>query len=312
MTTKYLKTGLTVVLTLVLTISTYQFCYFIAEKYFFDKFFFFKSISHGYSVPGTKNNSLKKYGDRARDLIVLSSDKKNVLGVTTDKKIYNIAIIGDSFVWGQGIRNDQRFATLIEKQLNKIRPTKVYSFGSNGDNAFDDYQKYQESINVFGPMNTYIFGFYNNDLVFNHDDRYQTSKLLSEKLSIGCTGESIYDPDFDPNNLNDLAFYQAKLKSLKENTVNLCSFRKLANLLPKENALYIDLGSIENDHEVKRDFAKITSQYFSVLTLNSSDYLKARVSIKEGHPSAYSNQLYTDAIVKEITTNPKYKFNEQF
>jgi hypothetical protein len=309
MTKKYLKISFVLLLGLGLSFAAYRLCYFVAEKYYFDKFFYFKSISHGYFVPGSKDNDLKKYGDRAKDIIALNSPPKNVLGVTSDN-YYKIAIIGDSFVWGQGIKNHQRFAYLLEKELNKIRPTKVYSLGNNGDNIFEDYQKYKQSLATFGPMNLYIFGLYNNDLVFNHDDRYKTGKLLSENLTVGCSGNALYDPEFNPTDLNGMAFYQAKLMSLKEGSVNLCAFNKLVPLLPKHNTIYIDLGSMEDDHEVKRDFSQVMSQNLSLISLQPSDNIKARVSVNESHPSAYSNQLFADTLFHEITTDPQYQFHE--
>lgn len=42
---------------------SYRLCYFIAEKYFFDKFFYKKSTTHGYWL---ENKPPSDYGDQAK------------------------------------------------------------------------------------------------------------------------------------------------------------------------------------------------------------------------------------------------------
>ncbi len=305
---KMSKIFIVVTFSIVLSYLTYNLCYYIAEKYFFDKFFYQKSVAHGYHPPDSQLDDTSIYGKRSQDLITLNSKSTYVLGQEDDSNTYKIIVIGDSFVWGQGIKNNQRFASVLESRLSGIRPTKIYSLGNPGDNAFDNYQKYLLSQDVFGKANLYIFGLYNNDLVFNPDDRYSTNQQLVSLLSKGCQGESFFDPNFDISNKEGLSqFYTSKKKSLESTSTNYCTFDKLTTLLPKNNSIYIDLGSIE-ENEVQSEFSKIISQKLSAFSIQSESYQMFVVSPNEPHPNSLANKMYTDVLFNEITTNSKWKF----
>ena len=286
---------------------TYRFCYFIAEKYFFDKFFYYKNTDYGYWIP---NNylTLNDFGDRAKDI----SDLQKNVSIKTDDKKYNIAIFGDSLTWGQGITNNQRFAVLLEKRLNKTKPTKIYSFANCGDNLFDDYVKYQESLKIYGKMDLYIFAFYNNDLVFNNDSRYNTNHFLTE-LTKDCSGNTIYDPEYNSNNPNQGdQFVESKKSSLDHNSANYCAYQKILPLFPKDNVIYINLGNLFEKWGVQTTFSDtlnhdlkiIDSPYFKVC----DTALKCNVSDKDRHPSSFLNKKYSNILFQEIITNPQFNF----
>ena len=126
------------VVSLLTTTIAFIIGFFIIENQFFDQVLFQKSPLHGY----VKNKHNLDYISpfhytRAKDLISLrrySSSMQKDSDAT-----FTIVIIGDSFTYGMGIRNNQRFLTKLEKKLDKIKPTKIYSLALPGDNFLDYY-----------------------------------------------------------------------------------------------------------------------------------------------------------------------------
>jgi hypothetical protein len=292
--------------TFLVGVSTYKFCYFIAEKYFFDKFFFNKSTAHGY---WTINQSrLSDFGDRSKDLAIILSDNIQTLGATDDGS-YKIAIIGDSYVWGQGIRNDQRFVKILEQKLNRIRSTKIISLAESGDNIFDHYQKYLSAKKYYGSVNLFVFGLLYNDLLFNPPDTspYHTPEYLQSVSNFGCTGPEIFSSAKNEN------VYQ----TFDPNSLNYCSYKQIIKLFPKDNAIYLNLGDMteNSDWPNQQSFNQLIREDLNIFTPFSDKIMsnkhpnKYNVSIKDPHPSALANEIFADVLFKEITTNPKWDFS---
>ncbi|MFA5025584.1 MAG: SGNH/GDSL hydrolase family protein [Candidatus Shapirobacteria bacterium] len=280
---------------------SYRICYFIAEKFFFDKLFYQKSVTHGYwtTKPGL---SYTDFGDRAEDIITLNSNSPNILG-TSDDDSYKIVILGDSYLWGQGIKNEDRFAYILESKLNNIRPTKIYSLGIGGDNIFDNYLKYKKSISVFGQADMYIFALLYNDFLLNGDNRYSSDEFINSLIK-NCPQNIIYDVD---NPSND-KYYQAIKSSLSTDSGNYCAYKNLLLLLPKSNAIYINLSSIQGMFDTNKQFKDIISDDLNVINLQPDTSINSSVSKAESHPSTAINKAYANTLFKEITTNSQWRF----
>lgn len=280
----------------------YFFCYFIAEKYFFDKFFYYKSTKYGYYLPG-KNSDLKDFGERARDLITLKLGQP----IQPKNNVYKVAVIGDSYVWGQGVKNGERFSPLLQNKLNQVRPTKVYSLGGCGDNIFDNYIKYKKSIDVFGDMDLYIFAMVNNDLVFNRSN-YHGSVPQFDDIFQSCNGTAQYTLQ---SGLSQSAEDQVRTLSLAPNSKNFCAYKKIVELLPKDNAIYVDLSSLSEDSDYQKTFSNLIKQDLNALILpHQLDPQKYTVSPHDGHPSVLAHQFIAKTIYQEIITNQKWRFKK--
>lgn len=297
-----------IIFSVLLLIFSLYLCYFLAEKYFFDKFFYQKSVVHGYWVPSKYHPlSLKSFGNRAKDIYQLENKLPSNL---SDPQIFQIAIYGDSYVWGQGIKNSQRFAKILEDRLNQIRPTRVLSLAETGDNLFDHYQKYQQANDIFGKIDLHIFTLLFNDLLFSNpiDYRYQTQNWLSHNSYFGCTG-----PEF----VASFSEGQNTLDSLNPNSKNYCVYQKVIHLFPQKNSIYLDLGQITHspNDPLQQKFHNLISQDLTLFQPFSPEIIslphpnKYNVSPIDFHPSALANQIIADFLLKEITTNPQWQFN---
>ncbi|HKZ34417.1 MAG TPA: SGNH/GDSL hydrolase family protein [Patescibacteria group bacterium] len=301
----------------------------IAENFFFDKFFYYKSIKHGYLIPG-KYLPYQAYGKRGRDLASLTEQTRElnerrgapqILG-TTDDGVYTIAVVGDSMVWGQGLREKERFANVLERRLDRISPTRVISLGYPGDSMLDNYIKYTLMKHLNPSIDLYIFGVVDNDLFLNKPDRYD-SALFEEVVDVCREKPLFYDPPFNPSQdaqEHTQQYAQNVKMSFSDSYANPCIFKKTASLLPQRNAIYLIFAprSIQYDQHFSRMeeimqrnelFILTVSQYFEQMS-GQELHEKYYISDGEGHPSAFANEIFAQALFQEITRNPRWRFTD--
>src|SRR5688572_11695772 len=114
---------------------------YISETFFFDKFHYNKSTKYGYLTdeinPLAREKNPTAIEQRLSDLRTLfprSPNDTQIMGRSiNNNKQYTIVIVGDSVVYGTGVKDGERFSVLLEKELNKVRPTKVYALAQPGD-----------------------------------------------------------------------------------------------------------------------------------------------------------------------------------
>lgn len=299
---------------------SYKGAYWIGEKYFFDKLFYQKSIKHGYMPPG-KDFDYKYFGGRSKDLKALGEftykNKNNIRGVSNKNEVYTVAVIGDSYVWGEGVKEDQIFTRVLEKKLNKIRPTKVLSLGECGDSILDYLARYEKVKSVYN-IDLNIFSAVNNDALLNRDGRLENDDY--KNIISDCQKKYNTDPIYDFYSDDGKKWLENFLK-VGNNPVNLCVMERSIELLPTEKSIYfIPQYFWENAEDIVL-YRNFLSKYSKNILLSSSgENIKEyqplfsgnafQVSKKEGHPSVMAHQMYADVLYREITNNPKWKFKK--
>lgn len=294
--------------------------YFISEKYFFDKFFYQKSVKFGYLPSSGEKIDWTKYGDRDSTISSLFIDPETpkVLGSTSNE--YVIALIGDSHVWGMGIEENKTLSKILEKRLNIIRKTKVLQLGFPGDSLIDNYVKYVR-LDEQQKVDLYVFVVVENDLIFNSWATYDSD--LTDNIYHMCddiSGEFTYNVEH--KRLNDLEYAELRDQSYI-NPKNICLLNKLVPLYPKNNAIYFETALSFKKKPVFDVFSKtIRENNMTVISsdlgknyieykkyFDENDFDIFRVSKKDGHPSSFANQMYSDILFDEITQNPQWSFN---
>ncbi|MEO8581502.1 MAG: SGNH/GDSL hydrolase family protein [Patescibacteria group bacterium] len=296
--------------------------FFFTEKFFFDKVFLEKSALHGY-LHVNQLSKLEIFGQRSEGERALrefsSTSSKKVLGEYYDadqkQKPFLVIIIGDSFVWGQGVRNESLFPVLLEKKLNSIRPAKVLAFGFPGDTIFDYYKKYR-TINEIGlEPDLVIFGLVDNDLILqNYFD--ENSDTDMQRIFHDCTGPLIKQK-------KDATYEEEVLESFKDGNKNFCAFSNLLDKLPKRHAIYFNFWPVELQSNVgiityiksfQDNGFRVTSplnEMRSFVQKNDfqiGDIPDFHVSQIDYHPSATAHEIFAQSLFNEITNNNELGF----
>jgi len=301
----------------------------LAEKFFFDKFFYYKSVEHGYWILD-KKLSLVDFGKRTEDLLQLKQDfenvdgNKSVLGAQNDAESYTIAIIGDSYVWGQGVGFEDTVSQLLEKKLNQYKKTTVLSLGFPGDSVLDYLVRYNQARQVY-PVDLYIFVLVDNDLalVNSYKEKYEQTQVLRDCRDRFPDQEPVYDlPLYDylaPEKYGEV-WEEIKHESWTTD-FNLCILDQSLKSLPTDNAIYfVSQYYHEGDWVWKTYKDNLGKNQKKMLYITDGKTLEAykrfwedplkyfHVSQKDFHPSKIAHRMFADLLSKEILTNARWKF----
>lgn len=285
---------------------------YIVEHYFFEQLIHHKSVDYGYA---NNDDYMHSPAFLSRDtgfpLLSKGIAQQNQPSVTVSQP-YTVVIIGDSYVWGLGIKINDRFSNILTKQLNGVRPTRVYTLGIPDDSTLENLSKYS-LISQHVKADLYIFLVVFNDSLILSDVRYPSpmrDRVIQECKTLG---------DFAYENA-DVSWtrFDRELSNSWKNPANTCVIQKSISLFP-HNAIYlvVDNDWIDNHqyvdtlrandlpvYELSRDSVGIEAykKYWNEPRKNF------QVSAKEGHPSKIANAMYADFLYHEITTNPRWGF----
>ncbi|HKZ34416.1 MAG TPA: hypothetical protein VJ179_00915 [Patescibacteria group bacterium] len=300
----------------------------IAENFFFDKFFYQKSLTHGYWPPERSDLSLKSFGKRGEEIFELKESAKDfnphkstpVLGAKDDE-VFTIAVFGDSLVWGNGLKEKDRFVTILEKKLNKITPTRVLSLAHPGDSLLDNYIKVQVTSSYKPDIDLVIFTLVDNDLFFNEETRY--NETLYKEIISGCNKKPLLrTSQFEPlkDSTAEHERYMSNLeKSFSDKYGNVCVFETIAARLPQQKTMYFIFGPQFNTPWMIGRLRKtleenkltiVTPETLSEIEFGSREWKSMFVSKQELHPSVTANRIFAEKLFQEITLNPRWVFTE--
>jgi hypothetical protein len=299
---------------------------YISETFFFDKFHYNKSTMYGYLTdeinPLAREKNPTAIEKRLSDLRILfpsSQNNSQILGrsVNNDEQ-YTIVVVGDSVVYGTGVKDGERFSALLEKELNKVRPTKVYALAQPGDSIIDNYVKYQKAKEQLDPDLT-IFGSVENDLYFGSPDKYPEEKSIYDELRERCPGtevgtgtelsptagytemlDKIIVPSFDSANANFCYLQTIVEEKINDERVFFYSFYSLEDV--SQLAAEDDWRKIQT--VLQRYAQTVNDAGIPVVTpANVIDFQFRSVSARESHPNASTHQKYAQSLAQEIIQN---------
>lgn len=302
--------------------------YFIGEKFFFDRLFYQKSDLFGYTQytdnPASDQEASPIIKRRVKDLINLHAlhnkgkNTSDVLGAERDNR-FTIVLIGDSFVYGQGIKNEERFGELLEKELNTVYPTRVIILAQPGDSAMDNYAKFQLAYTYFSP-DLYIIGLVDNDLVFQNFDKYPLERDLFNEVAQYCPGKVfMWFPMPNPP-WEEMVVKQYK-PSVSSDYQNICMLKTMTERMLKLSPQILFYSFYENvnpekqileydklEAEALRAYTSTVQQAGGYVIYQPNNSFYERVSLIEGHPSSKMNTRYAKQLYAEILSNPKWRF----
>jgi hypothetical protein len=309
--------------------STYIALYSISEKYFFDKLFYKKSTQHGYSEYGPwgiihdYQKLEKPIRSRIADLYQLMYDHESDKLSRKYEDKYVVAVIGDSMIYGFGVKQNETLTAILEKKLNTLRPTKILNYSLPGDSIVDNLAKYQQAETHLKP-DLYIMGIVNNDLIIGPEGAYPQSKKTYQEILDQCHKEPILFKYKENQGYEDQLLNLYWPSFLEENS-NICFLKKIVPLFDKKSTLFFSFGYIptlkqvvSSTSEIERKGHEILYKFNNIITDNSGyivdpyitypEYI--RVSSKEGHPAKIMHQQYAQILFDEIATNKKWGFTK--
>ena len=282
-------------------------CFYLSENFFFDKIWYKKSALHGYYNRWYYDTEAEHLNWLERELVRRrEQDLTDLLaGKVWSKQpgFKTIAVIGDSYVYGVGIRQSQRFSERLVPELKKQGiSAEVYAFAEPGNSILDYLALYQLVKQQLDP-DLLILGIVPNDLFFT-EDRYPGNRAFLESFDNACGDKPIYQSD---NNYQDEAgFITAMQQSFSHNSRNRCYLVEAAKILGRDPQLIYYGFTARNTNFACHEWdatAELTimNQYINTLEshgmrglshLKQDSPLQAMVSPKEGHPSSAINQQY--------------------
>jgi len=302
---------------------SYRTAYYMCERYFFDEVFYRKSIAHGYWVQG-KQLKIEDFGNRSEDVRGLFEHLRSdasVLGVA-DENEYTIAMIGDSYVWGQGVRFEDTVSQVLERKLGTVRKTNVLALATSGDDMIENLAKYRayEDKNI----DLFVFILVNNDVLLNLERKYSGTKdrALFSELNEVCyeeteaTATGVFWSDWD---VHGDEYYKQKMADSYANPANQCILNRVVSSLPINGAIYF----IPDDRDAYLDayvevFRKQGMYLLDMQKAQTNPRYRAYfsdpnryfwVSAIEDHPSVLAHRMYADLLAEEILSNPRWKFD---
>ena len=298
-------------------------CYFIGERYFFDRLFQNKSNLHGYCVkwPSKYNLTCKKRIEEYENLRKITYNENvipsNILEATTkgayDKAKYTIAVIGDSYVWGLGVRYSQTIPKVLQNKLSKYYSVNVISLSYPGNAVVDYYVDYLIAEKVYKP-DLYIFILVGNDAFIDEPNYLYLQKNFSNLMNY-CTDSF---PNVDPIIMFGHLWHRETEfnNSSWTNKVNMCLVNEVLPLMPAANAIYfLSDDYFEINNYAYSMYRQTLEKYDkNILSGSQGKYIKKyktyfdeanihklNVSAIENHPSAIAIKMYVDILSNEIS-----------
>lgn len=292
----------------------------VGERFFFDRLFYRKSNLHGYSrqmynLSASPSSWIIEHRFKDTRNLIASGRFPN--------DVFNVAIIGDSLVYGLGVREGERITEILEKKLAKIRATKVYNLGQPGDSILDYYALYTLAQRSLFP-NVTIIMIVDNDLIFDASNRYPGEEEVFGTLRNTCSGElfSNLRIQLDMDRSRDTEISQLYFPSFSQKFANICFLREIATATASDKRLFfypynIFSTAVVNPKTPEEQEAWIMDTYTKtiqasggrvVLSSNIPGFIYTPISQNERHPSRQTHALWAESLYKEITENPVYGF----
>ncbi len=296
-----------VLITIVSVAVAIGICYLIAVMFFFDTFFYEKSVYYGYWPTG-KQIEMADFGRRSVDILSL---ERGDLRQNLSPDVFTVAIIGDSYIWGQGVKNSDLFGIVLEKKLNAVKKSQVIILGSPGNSLLDHLTIYEKLKKLDVHIDAYVFALVTNDILPFHEGNYSQSAQEVFKKCEYLYGPLVRDIDWSDSTISmekKLEQSNSLWNRIWASYANRCLLDIFA-LLPTHNTFYLltdnytggNIGWEETQKKLLQHGKRVISSSEMGDEASYSTYLKnppkyLEVSARDQHPSKRAHALYADLL----------------
>lgn len=273
----------------------------LAEHVFFDRVFYYKSVAHGYFVPD-KSIQLAQFGQRSLGFRLLKGEEPGQCDLKP-----RIVLIGDSYLWGMGVRNSETVTARLSQLLPEV---SVIAYAYPGA-TLADYLGFYEFAQEVSPNNFYVFLAVDNDILADSTTGYgQTAVGAAQQLcAIKYPDQSpIVTPDWQQLEYGEAArlTHIATAESW-QSPLNLCMAEVMLKSLASINGGFLitdpyrETAGRYQKYETLLHKANIpvwSTQTF--VTQYNRSARELQVSQAEIHPSRTAHQIYATILSQEI------------
>jgi len=233
-----------------------------------------------------------------------------------DEHLFTIAVIGDSYTWGQGVRWPKTFSQILEKKLQKDFNVRVITVANCGDFIVDYLLDYRQVKKIYNP-DFYVFALVVNDLA-PHISTYE--QLKDEPIIRVCESnfpreEANIERNSDVDYLENQELFDPFVLG---NPINECFVQESIKQLPTEKSIYLLTESYFVWAKERLDFFREILELENKTIIDSKkiidlpkyekhlddyergNYSSLLVSKKDGHPSALVHELYAELLYEAI------------
>lgn len=250
-----------------------------------------------------------------------------------EEGIIRIAILGDSFIWGDGVPYDIVWSHKLERKfLQQYENFEILSWGQNGW-ATKNQLKFLKMEGVKYDIDLLIIGFVTNDPVFRRDIpprkhfQWQNSQILkpikrtfpnSINFISSYTNrflEMYFFDDYGYASWEDRLYSEENLKGYKKILSELYSFCQTKNI-----KLLVVLTPNDYDKHFRRKYDKIIPilkkigihylDLYPIIYRELKSYNKRELwaNIANGHPGDIVTSIYANEVFDYITQRQTKKF----
>jgi len=130
-------------------------------------------IDPGYGVQANQPNVVTRYYFPEDYAVTISNNSMGMRGlreysIEKAPNVHRIALLGDSFIYGIGVNDEEVISTLLEDELRDTSQQhgvdfEVLNFAVTGFGQTEELVTYQQSVKSYQPDEVVIF-YYNNDI----------------------------------------------------------------------------------------------------------------------------------------------------
>jgi hypothetical protein len=226
-----------------------------------------------------------------------------------DSGVFRIAVLGDSFIWGDGLPYDSAWSHKLEQSIvAKYDNVEVMHWGRNGWQTKDEFEFYTKEGFKYQP-DLLILGFVDNDPdlgLFQHMDPhfrnnywllYKIWPAAAEKvlaklyaISYGNWQERLYGEE-------NLALYEQLLQQFMDTLEN-----NGQDYFMVQTPACLEGDCNENYLKIQPLFDKLGLEYTSLIPaceekLSGYNYLDLRANPVNGHPGTLMTNLFADEVL---------------
>jgi len=305
-------------------------CLLLVEKFAFEKVLYQKSCLHGYMF---EKNLLCRwlYDQRTKDLTKMFDAKMR--DEVVKKSSYRVAVIGDSMIFGTGVRESQTAVSHLKQILKTHRPVEVWNLSQSGDGIVDNYYKYLTAKKYLEP-DLIIIAMYDNDLFISEQTplpyvNYGENEVFRDLMSVCNQPISTTNNEMFANDNWGYLLNEIFAPSFSPAYANRCMLQEIAHRVANDDkVLWLDLSYVPdairspNNEGWSKDYVLYDTIFYDYHTIVTAAGNQVITTLKDGkvyfetvapvenHPSVKIHQWYAKVMADELLKNPRWGFIE--